>query len=139
MLPRRKTLETGTNLKSGRRRSPVLSKRHTERVDKGGGGVTAGPGIAGFTAGVLVSTLHGTSNNAHLSLNSSLALPVTPSTQSLLSVADDRNHSNLHSTTSVPTGLLDPSASSSSTMITKPIEDQALDDDPVGREFILHR
>lgn len=122
-----------TNMKSGRRKSPVLSKRHAERGDKGGGGSTTGAATTGSTTGVLFNASLGTSNNAHLSLNSNLALPVTPSTQSLLSVADERNHSNLQSTASAPTGLLDPSALSSSTMISKTVEDQAVDDDPVGR------
>ncbi|XP_045028831.1 transmembrane and coiled-coil domains protein 2-like [Daphnia magna] len=126
----RKALEMSTNMKSGRRKSPVLSKRHAERGDKGGGGSTTGAATTGSTTGVLFNASLGTSNNAHLSLNSNLALPVTPSTQSLLSVADERNHSNLQSTASAPTGLLDPSALSSSTMISKTVEDQAVDDDP---------
>ncbi|XP_059351694.1 transmembrane and coiled-coil domain protein 3-like isoform X2 [Daphnia carinata] len=126
----RKAPEMSSNLKSGRRKSPVLSKRHAERADKGGGGSTTGAGTTGSTAGVLPNASLGTSNNAHLSLNSNLALPVTPSTQSLLSVSDERNHSNLQSTTSAPTGLLDPSGLSASTMISKTVEDQAVDDDP---------
>ncbi|XP_046459269.1 transmembrane and coiled-coil domains protein 2-like isoform X2 [Daphnia pulex] len=124
----RKTLETATNLKGGRRKSPVPSKKHGERGEKGGAG--AGAGITGPTTGTLLSSLHGTSSNTHLSINSNLALAATPSTQSLLSVADERNHSNLQSTTSAPTGLLDSSILPASSIISKTVEDQSIDDDP---------
>ena len=123
-------LDTTTNLKSGRRKSPVPSKKHGERGEKGGAG-----GITGSTTGALLSLLHGTSSNTHLSINSNLALAATPSTQSLLSVADERNHSNLQSTISAPTGLLDSSILlPASSIISKTAEDQSVDDDPVNTE-----
>lgn len=117
-------------MKGGRRKSPVPSKKHGERGEKGGAG--AGAGITGPTTGTLLSSLHGTSSNTHLSINSNLALAATPSTQSLLSVADERNHSNLQSTTSAPTGLLDSSILPASSIISKTVEDQSIDDDPVN-------
>ena len=49
-------LETATNLKSGRRKSPVPLKRHGERGEKGG----AVGGITGPTIGALLSSHHGT-------------------------------------------------------------------------------
>jgi hypothetical protein len=125
---RKKMLETATNFKSGRRKSPVPLKKHGERGEKGG----AVGGITGPTIGALLSSHHGTSSNTHLSINSNLALAATPSTQSLLSVADERNHSNLQSTTSAPTGLLDSSLlPAASSIISKTVEDQSFDDDPV--------
>lgn len=126
-------LDTVTTLKSGRRRSPVSSKKHGERGEKGGGGGAA----AASSASALLSTPYGTSSNAHLSpAASNLALPATPSTQSLLSVADERNHSNLQSTNSAPTGILD---SSLLPAVPKTAEDQSLDDDPVKQTFIHQR
>jgi hypothetical protein len=47
-------------------------------------------------------------------------------------VADERNHSNLQSTTSAPTGLLDSSILPASSIISKTVEDQSIDDDPVN-------
>lgn len=141
---RKKTLETITNSKSGRRRSPVPSKKHGEKGEKGGGnalgtfvaGSSGGGGGNASATGTLLNTHHGINLNPHLSpAASNLTLPVTPSTQSLLSVADERSHNNLQSTTSAPTGVHESSLLPSGSGVPKATEDQLIDDDPV--KYIL--
>lgn len=133
ILYRKKTLETVTSLKATRRRSPVPSKKHGERGEKGGISNTSGGGASG-TSGTLLNTPHNSSTSAHLSpAASSLALPATPSTQSLLSVGDERNHSNLQSTVSAPSGVVDSCGVAVGAVVPKTVEDQSLDDDPVKR------
>lgn len=121
----------------GRRRSPVPSRKHGERNEKGGGSGLAMP----------TSTLLGTpagpnpGSNSHLSpaTSGNVALPVTPSTQSLSFAVDDRS---LHMSpmpatpTTILPGSLDVSATSppSATTLTsaKTIDEQSLlDDDAV--------
>ena len=64
-------------MKSGRRKSPISSRKHGERGEKGGGTVLFTPG---------------SSNTNAITAASSLTLPATPSTQSLMSTPDDRGH-----------------------------------------------
>ena len=111
------------NSKSGRRRSPVPSRKHGERIEKGGGTTPGGAASSSTHSG-----LQGTSSNNYLipAASSNLNLPVTPSTQSLLSVTDERSHNTLQSTFSAPPGVVDSMASTS-----KPSEDQSVDDDAV--------
>lgn len=128
-------------MKSGRRRSPVPSKKHGERGEKGVFGIIGASGAGGggmmAGAGALLTTPHGTNTNPHLSpAASNLTLPVTPSTQSLLSVADDRPHSNLQSTTSALSGAHDSNFLPTCSGASKSLEDQTVDDDPVN-ELIL--
>lgn len=127
-------------MKSGRRRSPVPSRKHGEKGEKGGGSGSSGGGGGTGSAVALLNTPHGTSSNAHLSpAASNLALPATPSTQSLLSIADG-NHSNLQSTTSAPTGGLDSSLIllPAVSMLSKTaVEDQSLEDDPVNKQICV--
>ncbi len=65
------------DMKSGRRKSPISARKHGERGEKGGGTVLFTPG---------------NSNTNIITAASSLTLPATPSTQSLMSTLDDRGH-----------------------------------------------
>lgn len=97
-------------MKSGRRKSPISTRKHGERGEKSGG-------TGSFTPG--------NSNTNLIPTASSLTLPVTPSTQS---TPDDRvQHS--FATASISQ---DASATAIAGSVTKTAEELSIqDDDPV--------
>lgn len=122
-------------MKSSRRRSPVQSRKHGERGEKSGGGggsSSSGTSFLGTpNAGAAVGS------NTHLSpAASNLTLPATPSTQSLFSASEDRNHANPMSALPNLTGSLEASTASSATALVK-AADELLDDDPVQVLFLI--
>ena len=118
----------------GRRRSPVPSRKHGERSEK------SGASTSGMSTATLLGTPAGPNpgSNPHLSpaVSGNLALPATPSTQSLsLSGIDERNlHiSSMSATPTTLTGSIDGSGASAATLTSvKTADEQSLlDEDPV--------
>lgn len=122
-------------MKSSRRRSPVQSRKHGERGEKSGGGGGSSSSGTSFLGTPNAGTAVG--SNTHLSpAASNLTLPATPSTQSLFSASEDRNHANPMSALPNLTASLDASTASSATALVK-AADELLDDDPVLKLFLI--
>ncbi len=116
-------------MKSGRRRSPVQSRKHGERGEKSGGG--GGSSSSGTSyLGTPNQGAAGGSNTYLSPAASNLTLPATPSTQSLFSASEDRSHTNPMSALPNLTGSLDATTASSAAALIK-TADELLDDDPV--------
>lgn len=132
---RNKSLEAVGNMKSGRRKSPVPSRKHADRSEKGGGGSTSATAL--LTSTPVVASLN--SSTIHLSPGTSnMALPATPSTQSLLVATDDRSHANQIIAPVNAASALEPSSSSlgTATMTVKTAdESQSLIDDDLVRKL----